>query len=41
MKYANATPVRRADDDNTSETRRTVIPTPRGDRMFSGWGVRF
>ena len=21
--------------------RRTVIPTPRRDGMFSGWGVRF
>jgi hypothetical protein len=23
------------------ETRRTVIPTPRANAMFPGWGVRF
>ncbi len=23
------------------ETRRTVIPAPKSDGMFRGWGVRF
>ena len=23
------------------ETRRTVIPTPRTDALFPGWGIRF
>ena len=23
------------------ETRRTVIPTPRADGLFAGWGVKF
>jgi hypothetical protein len=23
------------------DARRTVIPTPRSDAMFAGWGVKF
>ena len=23
------------------ETRRTVIPTPRSESLFAGWGVKF
>jgi hypothetical protein len=38
MKFAKPVPVRPSDD---SETRRTVIPTPRSGAMFPGWGVRF
>ena len=27
--------------DGERDVRRTVIPAPRRDGMFSGWGVRF
>jgi hypothetical protein len=33
---------RKLNDDMTPEAgRRTVIPTPRSNSMFPGWGVRF
>jgi hypothetical protein len=28
-------------DTAERDTRRTVIPAPRRDGMFGGWGVRF
>jgi len=33
-------PDRQATNEETTP-RRTVIPTPRANALFSGWGVRF
>jgi len=27
--------------DDQTPNRRTIIPTPRNNPLFSGWGVRF
>jgi hypothetical protein len=34
-------PLHRNTDDDKLAERRTVIPTPRANGMFPGWGVRF
>jgi hypothetical protein len=38
MKYDKSAPLHRNDEP---AARRTVIPTPRSQAMFPGWGVRF
>ncbi len=35
------TPPRHNDAEIPADQRRTVIPTPRSNSMFPGWGVRF
>lgn len=41
--FKPTTPARHATTPDIDERgdRRTVIPTPRTNAMFSGWGVRF
>jgi hypothetical protein len=34
-------PARRSNDEARLPARPTVIPTPRSNTMFPGWGVRF
>ncbi len=36
MLYRQTNPI-----PSSSAERRTVIPTPRNDAMFPGWGVKF
>jgi hypothetical protein len=41
MDLIPTTQPRRTDDAIPEAGRRTVIPTPRSNAMFPGWGVRF
>ncbi len=34
-------PFNRAADETKPNERRTVIPTPRSNGVFPGWGIRF